>query len=125
MGNNPLVLGMRFLLEVAALVATGYWGWTQHEGIAQVLLAIGVPLVVAALWGTFRVDGMPNKAPVAVPGPVRLLLEFAVFGLAVVLLTAAGAQSAALVLGGLVVFHYLLSYDYVLTLLRLHKTESP
>lgn len=123
MGNHPFVLATRFLLEMAALVAVGYWGWTQHTGVLQVLLAVGFPLVIAVVWGTFRVDGMPNKAPVAIPGPLRLLLEFTVFGLAVVLLADA-AQAAAWVLGGLIVLHYLVSYDYVLNLLRHPRPDS-
>ncbi len=29
MAFNPLNLALRFLLEVAALVAMGYWGWNK------------------------------------------------------------------------------------------------
>jgi hypothetical protein len=104
--NNPFVLASRFLLELAALFALGYWGWTQHAGVLRLLLAIGVPLVAAAAWGTFRVPGQHGKGLVAVPGPVRLLLEFVFFA------------AWALVFGVLVVAHYAASYDYVLTLLR-------
>lgn len=118
MANNPINLGLRFVLELAGLVAMGYWGWTQHEGIARVLLAVGVPLIAAALWGTFRVDNDPKKAPVKVPGVVRLLLEVAFFGTAVGLLAAASQTTAAIVFGAVVLFHYLISYDRILWLLK-------
>jgi hypothetical protein len=118
MANHPLVLLVRFLLELGALLALGYWGWTQHAGVMRVLLALGVPLVAAAAWGTFRVPGYPGKAPVAVPGPVRLLLEAAFFAGAVWALYAAQRPQRGLVFGVIVVLHYLASYDYVLKLLR-------
>lgn len=47
-------LGVRFLLELAALAAFGYWGATvRAPGAIRALLAIGIPLVVALLWGLF------------------------------------------------------------------------
>ena len=33
MASHPLNLAVRFLLEIAALVAIGYWGFSQHSGI--------------------------------------------------------------------------------------------
>lgn len=116
MSENPINLGLRFVLELAALAAMAYWGWTQHEDIGRAL-AVVVPLVAAALWGVFRVPGDPRDAPVAVPGPVRLLLEAAFFGAAVLLLAAADQPSAAAVLGGVVLAHYAASYDRVARLL--------
>ena len=118
MSKNPINLAFRFFLELAGLFALGYWGWTQHEGILRVLLAIGVPLIGATLWGVFRVDNMPGKAPVRVPGWVRLLLELAYFGTATLLLFAANQPTGAAWFGALVVLHYLLSYDYVRVLLK-------
>lgn len=117
MSHNPLVLTLWFLLELAAVGSAAYWGWTQHDGILRLLLAIGVPLVLAVLWGTFRVDDGPKKAPVAIPGFLRLLLELAVFGTGVVLLYAAHQTNAALIFGGLVVLLYVMSYDRVIWLL--------
>lgn len=118
MSNNPLILTVRFLLELAALFALGYWGWTQHEGLGRIILAIGLPVLAAVLWGTFRVPGYPGKATVAVPGPVRLLLEFTIFAAAVVLLAATGQRDAAIAYGAITVVHYVASYDYILALLR-------
>jgi hypothetical protein len=116
--NNPFVLAARFLLELAALFAFGYWGWTQHAGLTRLLWAVGTPLAAAAAWGTFRVPGQHGKGLVAVPGPVRLLLEFVFFAAAAWALYAADRPNWALVFGVLVVLHYIASYDYVRTLLR-------
>jgi hypothetical protein len=108
---HPVNAALRFALEIAALVAMGYWGWGQHEGWARWLWALGLPLVAAALWGTFRVPGDPPDAPVAIPGAVRLLFELLFFGAAVWLLARAGRPAWALVLGVLLVGHYLASYQ--------------
>lgn len=118
MGKNPLNLTLRFILELAALVAAGYWGWTQHEGILRLILMIGVPLIMATFWGVFRVDYEPNKALVKVPGWVRLILEMVYFGVAAGLLAAANQPDTALVFGGVVLFHYLISYDRIAWLLK-------
>jgi len=121
MGSHPVNLAVRFLLEIAALVVIGYWGWTQHEGFLQYLLAIGGPILAAVLWSTFAVPDDPSrsgKAPVPVPGIVRLALELAMFGFAVWALHDAGNSLLALILVVIVVIHYALSYDRIAWLLR-------
>lgn len=110
-------LGLRFVLEVMALAAMAYWGWTTHQGAWRIVWAIGVPLAAAAVWGVLRVPGDPGDAPVAVPGAVRLLIEVVFFALAVWLLTGAGRSGWAIVLGALIVLHYIASYQRVLWLL--------
>ena len=117
MGSHPLNLALRFVLELVAWGALGYWGWTQHESVLRVLLGIGLPLVAMAVWGTFRVPGDPKDAPVAVPGWVRLGIEAAEFGLAVVLLLAAGQPQFAIGFGVVVLLHYAISYDRIRWLL--------
>jgi len=117
MSSHPLNLALRLLLELSALAAYAYWGWTDHEGIRRYLLGIGLPLLAAVLWGTFRVPNDPGNAPVPIPGPVRLLLEAAFFAGAVGLL-ATVRSTPALALGALVVLNYIASYDRVLWLLR-------
>lgn len=117
MGSHPLNLALRFVLELVAWGALGYWGWTQHQGALRWLLAIGLPLVAMAAWGTFRVPGDPKDAPVAVPGAVRLALELLEFGLAALLLYQAGQQQAGIVFAVVVILHYLVSYDRIAWLL--------
>jgi hypothetical protein len=113
MGKNPIVLLMMFLLELALLAALGYWGWTQHTGILQILLAIGAPVLAAVLWGVFRVPGEPGDALVAVRGWVRLLLELGLFAVAVILLASAGQTTAAAIFGSLLLLEYAVSYDRI------------
>ena len=117
---HPLNLALRLLLEIAALAAVGFYGWKLADGSLRFLTAIGLPLVLAVLWGTFAVPDDPSRsgsAPVPVPGFLRLALEVAIFGFATWALYWTRAVSWSLVLGGLVVLHYVLSYDRIAWLL--------
>jgi hypothetical protein len=121
MSQNPLNLAVRFFLELGALYAFGYWGWTQYESAMQYLLAIGLPLLAATFWGTFRVpaDASANgKAPVPVPGWLRFLLELTFFTFAAWCLFNAGAVRAGTIFSGLALIHNLISYDRVLWLFK-------
>ena len=118
LSSNPLNLAFRFLLELAALVAMGYWGWQTGPGWLRWLFMIGVPLIAAVLWGVFRVPNDPGPAPVRVPGLVRLALELFYFGFAVWGLGDAGAIGASWILGVSVLVHYVISYDRVLWLVK-------
>jgi len=121
MGSHPLNLGLRLLLEMAALIAMGYWGWTQHTGFMRWLLAIGTPLLAAILWGTFAVLDDPSrsgKAPVPTPGALRLLLELSFFAFATFALVASQQVSAGWILAITTLFHYAISYDRILWLFK-------
>ena len=121
MSQNPINLAIRFLLEIAALIAIGYWGWMQHTGILRYILVIVLPVLATSLWGTFRTpeDASANrKAPVPIAGPLRLLLELAFFGFATWGLLNAGARLSALIFGGATLVHYLVSYDRIAWLMR-------
>lgn len=113
LSNHPLNLALAFALELVLLGALAYWGWSQHDGILRVLLAVGLPVIAATLWGVFRVDNDPNKAVVVIPGILRLLLEWGLFALGVALLWATGEWLTAAIFGLLVVIHYALSLDYL------------
>lgn len=121
MGSHPINLAVRFLLEMAALLAFGLWGWRQSDGLLRYVFAFGIPIIAAALWGTFAVPDDPSRsgaAPVPVPGILRLLLELAFFALAAWALYATGYTTLSLVLGAVTVIHYLLSYDRIIWLIR-------
>lgn len=118
MSRHPLNLALRFALELAALFACAYWGWTQHEGVWRILWGVGLPVVAALIWGVFRVPGDDGKGLLDVPGSVRLLTEWALFALAVVLYGAAGRYTAASMMALLVLLHYMASYDRVAWLLK-------
>ena len=118
-GFHPANLAFRFILEMAALLAIGVGAHNLADGWPSWLLAIGLPLLAAVAWGTFNVPGdrsRSGEAPVEVRGPVRLLIEFMVFGAAVGLLWPV-SSATALVLGALVMIHYLLSLDRIRWLL--------
>lgn len=89
----PWVLSLRFGLEVGSLIALGAWARrAAGPGVAGWAAALGLPLVVAVVWGTFAVPGDPSRsgrAPVRVSGGLRLMIEMAV-------LFAGGAALAAL-----------------------------
>ena len=78
-------LALRFALEIASLVALGAGARRRvapRSSPLGWLLAFAVPLVAAAAWGTFAVKDDPSrsgKAPVAVPGWLRLAIELVVF----------------------------------------------
>jgi hypothetical protein len=121
MASHPLNLAVRFLLEIAALVALGYWGFGQHTGIWRVVLGIGLPVIAAAAWGILAVPGDRSRsgnALVPVPGWVRLVLELALFVLAAWAMYDAGSPALAWILAGIATIHYAVSYDRIAWLLR-------
>src|ERR1051325_728747 len=78
MGGTWWNLPLRFLLELAALLGLGMADWSLSAGVWRWILAIALPLVAAVLWGAFAVlvePGRSGRAPVPVPGAVRLALE--------------------------------------------------
>ena len=80
------------------------------------------------LWGTFAVPGDPSrsgKAPVPVPGILRLVLELALFGFAAWALYDSGSPMLALVLAVLTLIHYALSYDRIAWLVRQPERTIP
>lgn len=121
MGSHPINLTVRFLLELAALAALGYWGWTQHDGWERWLWAIGLPLITAVIWGTFAVPNDPSRsgeAPIPVPGIVRLIIELCIFSGAVLALVASDRIYAGAILAAITIIHYAVSYDRILWLLK-------
>lgn len=121
MSSNPLNLALRFILEIAALFALGYWGWTQHDGLWRFVWSIGLVILAAVVWGTFAVPNDPSrsgKAPVQVPGIVRLVIELLLFAAGVWAFTAAGQPVWGTVLGVFTILHYAISYDRIIWLLK-------
>jgi len=121
MSQNVLNLAVRFVLELVALYAFGRWGWNQHTDFMRYVLAIGVPLIAAAVWGVFRVPGDASangKAVVAVSGWVRLLFEIAFFSFATFCFFDTGLHNAGWVFGAITLLHYILSYDRIFWLLK-------
>jgi len=121
MATHPLNLAFRFLLELLALFAYAYWGWTQFDGISKILIAVGAPVLVATLWATFNVANDPSrsgKAPVPVAGIVRLLMELALLGGASALWFLSEQPTIGLAMFIAILMHYALSYDRILWLIE-------
>jgi Protein of unknown function (DUF2568) len=89
---RPLNLALKFLLELAALAAFGLWGASVAGGATAVLLAIGLPVAVAALWGTFAAPRARRRLPLRMRAP----FELGVFALAALALWAAVSATLAL-----------------------------
>lgn len=79
-------------------------------------MTLGLPVLVAAVWGIFRVPNDPGKALVAIPAVLRLILEIAVFALAALCLYAAGQRDAALALAVIVIVQYVISGRFIFLL---------
>jgi hypothetical protein len=100
-------LVLRFMLELCALGALGYWGFQSGaSGLVKVLLGIGLPLIAAVVWGTF----VSPKAKVKLPDFGRLLFELLVFGAAILALYGAGRPMLAAIFTGLVLLHLPLTF---------------
>lgn len=100
MGIRALNLALRLLLELGALGALAWWGFTLPQPAPVRLVAgIGAPLFMAALWGAF----VGPKAGTRLDDPARLLLELALFAAATAALAAAGHHRWAWTLGTAVV----------------------
>lgn len=74
----PVQAGLRFVIEIAALVCWGGFGSTLSAGSTRWVWALALVVAAAVVWGTFRVPGdlsASGRAPIAVTGLVRLVLE--------------------------------------------------
>jgi len=98
--------GLRFSLELSALAAVAYWGWSEHGGVWRWVLVVAAPLAVAALWG----KTIAPKARRRVRDPWRLVVELVVFGGAVAALLDADQPVLASVLGSAVAVHLALTF---------------
>jgi hypothetical protein len=118
MNTNPINLALRFLLEIAMLIILGCWGWHFTTMWVHVVYAVVFPVAAATLWGVFRIPNDPKPAPVAIPGVLRLLLELALFGLAVWALFIMQCPQTGYIMAAIVVLHYIASYDRTWAMLR-------
>jgi hypothetical protein len=100
-------LTLQFLLELAALAAFGYWGYSMGSAtVAKIALAVAAPLAAAIVWGVF---GSP-RAPRHLVGVWRLLLEIAFFGLAALALAVSGQVVLGVVFAAVVAANVALLY---------------
>jgi hypothetical protein len=116
MSLNPFMLGVRFVLELVAVVSFGILGWRAFDTPWRFVLVVLLPVVAAAIWGMFAVPGDPSRngtPTVGVPGTVRLVVEILVLGGGAAALWAAALPIAALVSAVVLVVYQALAYDRI------------
>ncbi|MER9136856.1 YrdB family protein [Mesorhizobium sp. M0830] len=121
MGNAWWNLTLRFLLELAALLGLGIASWALSHDWWRWVAALAIPLVAAALWGTFAVLNDPSRsgrAPVPVPGAVRLVIELVILFGGAAGFYLAGQTTTGIVMALLIVISYAFSLDRLAWLLR-------
>jgi len=121
MAKNPLNLAVRFLLEVAAIFSMGLWGYNNSGNMPRILFALLLNLGFALLWGIFAVPNDPSrsgKTIIPTPGILRLILELSLFAAATWMMRDLDYPNVWWIFGGIVLIHYVLSYDRVLWLLK-------
>ena len=92
-------LALAFALELCALAALCYWGFSVGGGpVAKAMLGIGSPLCAAVLWGLFAAPRAPVSVSLLRPGT-----KIIVFGLATLALYATGHRVLAVVFAIVVV----------------------
>jgi hypothetical protein len=107
MNLYDLNIALRFLLEVCALVALGYWGFQTGRGLLLSFgLGIGAPLLAALAWGAF----VSPQAQVPLPEPAKILLALVILGLGAAALAAVGRPTLAGVFGVLILINTILLY---------------
>ena len=83
-GLNLLV---RFLLELCMLAAVGYWGFkSQSAWGMKILLGIGLPVLIAVIWGLF----VAPRAMYPLRGISHLVVSLILLGLGSAALFATG-----------------------------------
>lgn len=59
-------LGLRFMLEMAALGAVGFWGFRLDRAtMVRWVVGIGVPLAVVVVWSLYLAPGSDGPLPAA------------------------------------------------------------
>jgi hypothetical protein len=90
--------GLRFVLELAGIVAVAWWGVHAADGAAGWLLGIGAAVAFIAVWGLF----VAPRARYPQTPRVRLIVGTAILEVAALLLGMSGSTTAAAILAGLV-----------------------
>ncbi len=90
---KSLNLALAFILELCAVAALGYWGFSTGSGLLQIVLGIGAPLLMIVIWGIFLAPGSSRR----LRPPMRQILEMVVLGAAALALVNAGHPTLALI----------------------------
>lgn len=97
MGWRIFHLTLRFLLELVALGAIGYWGFQRGQNVLmQFLLGMGSSLVVAVIWGLF----VAPRARIMLNPLLKEGLALLVFGSAALALAGIGQNTIGIIFFG-------------------------
>jgi hypothetical protein len=98
-------LALAFVVELAALVGVGVWGW--HVGsstVARTLIATVVVVAWATVWGVF----LSPKATVPLSQSAKAAGQWLMLGLGAAAFAATGGWTAAIVVAAAVVLNRIL-----------------
>jgi len=99
-------LGLAFGVELAGLAIFAWWGWQAgNTTVVRLLLAIGLPVIAAVLWGLFAAPTASHGGPL-----VTAIMKIAFFGVAGVALWSLdhrilGVVFVAVVAANLLIIH--------------------
>jgi hypothetical protein len=99
-------LALRFLLELAGIVAVGIWGYELASGPLRWVLALGAPAVMIMLWARL----IAPRAKIGIDQRVRIVIGSAVLLLAAGLFATTGAMTAAVAFAALIVLNTVLLF---------------
>lgn len=102
-------------------MALGYWGWSLFDTVLRIVPAVALPLLAGTAWGVFAVPNdksRSGKTVIAVPGSVRLVLEIGLFVFSTGAIYDSLSPLWAVAFAGIVIAHYVASYDRVKWLLQ-------
>ncbi len=98
-------LGLRFVLELCALAALGYWGYHVGQGwTGWLAFGLGAPVLAAVLWGVFA----SPRAVYPLPHALQIGFEIAYFSIAIGALASTGRTQWAWVFAGVLAVNMLL-----------------
>ena len=120
LGSHPLNLAVRFILEIAMLLALGFWGYHIAAQGRHYWWALLFPTLAMSLWAIFATRNDPNRSGktfVQTPGPIRLALEWTLFSCAIWACFDLSIPRLGAVFLAVTVLHYILSWDRILWLL--------
>ena len=103
---RPANDALRFFLELSALAAVAYWGWTEPHGALRWVLVVAAPLAVAIVWGRWMAPQVEHQSRRSVEAVIELL----VFGAAVAALARADQPVLAAVLAAATAVHLALTF---------------
>lgn len=93
------VLLLLFLLELCAVAALAWWGFTADTSVwMRVVLGVGAPLVAVLLWGLFAAP----QARIRASGAVVVMVKVIVYAAATVAIAATGHIALSVLYLGLV-----------------------